>query len=57
MAQCKIICSGKKREEIYDKLEERVEKEKKGASIILMGDWNAVVGEEDGRTVGKYGLG
>ena len=32
--------------------------EKKEACVILMGDWNAVVGEgEDGRTVGRYGLG
>ena len=36
-------------EETYDKIEEIVEKEKKGACVILMGDWNAVVGEgEDG---------
>ena len=45
-------------EETYDKIEEIVEKEKKVACVILMGDWNAVVGErEDGRTVGRYGLG
>ena len=45
-------------EETYDKIEETVEKEKKGACVILMDDWNAVVGEgEDGRTVGRYGLG
>ena len=45
-------------EETYDKVEEIVEKEKKGACLILMGDWNAVVGEgEDRRTVGRYGLG
>ena len=37
--------------------EEIVEKEKKGACVILMGDWNPVVGEgEDGRTVGRYAL-
>ena len=42
-------------EETYDKIEEIVEKEKKGVCVILMGDWNAVVGE-DGRTVGRYGL-
>ena len=35
-----------------------VEKEKKGASIILMGYWNVVIGEGgDGRIVGKYTLG
>ena len=45
-------------EETYDKIEEIVEKEKKGACVILLGDWNAVVGEgEDGRTVEIYGLG
>ena len=45
-------------EETYDKIEEIVEKEKKGACVILMGDWNAVVGDgEHGRTVGRYGLG
>ena len=45
-------------EETYDNIEEIVEKEKKGACVILMGDWNAVVGEEgDGRTVGRHGLG
>ncbi|KAJ4440072.1 hypothetical protein ANN_08204, partial [Periplaneta americana] len=32
-------------EESYDKIEEIVEK-KKGACVILMGDWNAVVGED-----------
>ncbi|KAJ4444711.1 hypothetical protein ANN_06508 [Periplaneta americana] len=36
-------------EESYDKLEEIVEKEKKEACVILMGDWNAAVGEgQDG---------
>ena len=29
----------------YDKIEEMVEKEKNGACVILMGDWNVVVGE------------
>ena len=44
-------------EETYDKIEDIVEKEKKGACVILMGDWNAVVGEEeDLRTVERYGL-
>ena len=44
-------------EEIYDKIEGIVEKQKKGACVIIMGDWNAVVEGEDGRTVGRYGLG
>ena len=44
-------------EKTYDKIEEIVEKEK-GACVILMGDWISVTGEgEDGRTVGRYGLG
>ena len=33
-------------EESYDKIEEIVEKETKGPFVILMGDWNAVVGKE-----------
>ena len=45
-------------EDAYDKIEETVEKEKKEACVILMGDWNGIVGEgEDRRTVGRYGLG
>ncbi|KAJ4450724.1 hypothetical protein ANN_02154 [Periplaneta americana] len=45
-------------EESNDMIEDIVEKEMKGACVILMGDWNAVVGEgQDGRTVEKYGLG
>ncbi|KAJ4435509.1 hypothetical protein ANN_18125 [Periplaneta americana] len=43
-------------EENYDKIEEIVEKQKKAACVIIMGNWNAAVGEQDGRTVGKYGL-
>ncbi|KAJ4426947.1 hypothetical protein ANN_26746 [Periplaneta americana] len=40
-------------EESYDKVVEIVEQEKKGACVILMGDWNAVVREgQEGRTVG-----
>ena len=42
-------------EETYDKKEEIVEKEK-GACVILMGDWNALVGE-DRKPVRRYGLG
>ena len=43
-------------EETDDNIEEIVDKEKKEACIILMGDWNAVVREgEDGRTVRRYG--
>ena len=33
-------------EETYDKIEEIGEKEKKGAFVILMDDWNAVVEKE-----------
>ncbi|KAJ4433230.1 hypothetical protein ANN_15488 [Periplaneta americana] len=44
--------------ESYDKIEEIVEKEKKGACIILMGAWNVVLEEgQDGRTVEKYEFG
>ena len=45
-------------EENYEKIEDLMEKERKGSCIIVMGDWNAVVGErQDGSTVGRYGLG
>lgn len=45
-------------EENYDKMDEIMQKEKKSSCIIIMGDWNAVVGEaKDENTVGRYGLG
>ena len=46
-------------EEMYEKVEELVNKEKgKCNVIVLIGDWSAVVGEgQDGQNVRKYGLG
>ena len=45
-------------EENYDKIEEIIDREKRGACIMVLGDFNAVVGEgQEGNVVGKYGLG
>ena len=45
-------------EQYYEKIEDIIEREKRNACIIVMGDWNAVVGEgEENKEVGKYGLG
>ena len=45
-------------EEMYEKVEELINEEKGKCNVIVMGDWNAVVGEgQDGQNVGKYGLG
>lgn len=44
-------------EEIYEKIEELISHNGKD-NLIVMGDWNAIVGEEaNGKEVGKYGLG
>lgn len=45
-------------ESLYEQIEELVKKEKATDQVIIMGDWNAVVGEgrEDGE-VGEFGLG
>lgn len=45
-------------EDCYERIEQVIERERKGAYIIVMGDWNAVAGEgRDGKTVGDFGLG
>ena len=45
-------------EEIYGEIEDMMEMIGDRENVVLMGDWNAVVGEgEDGREVGKFGLG
>jgi hypothetical protein len=45
-------------DKMYDQLEELIDKQKGTDSVIIMGDWNAVVGEErDGKEVGEFGLG
>ncbi len=43
---------------MYDRLEEILNKQKGTNHVVLMGDWNAVIGEgKDGSWVGNYGLG
>src|SRR3981081_3924724 len=45
-------------EDMYEKLEELMKKEKGHVNVVVMGDWNAVVGEGgDGKELGNYGLG
>ena len=45
-------------DEMYEKLEEILERIKGTEYTVIMGDWNAVVGEgEEGICIGKYGLG
>ena len=45
-------------DEVYEQINEFIEAEKGNDYLILMGDWNAVIGEgEHGRDVSKYGHG
>src|SRR6476661_4578261 len=45
-------------EKLYDQLEEILGKQKGTDNVIVMGDFNAVVGEgKEDRVVGKFGLG
>ena len=45
-------------EEWYEKIEELLRKVKGTEYLVVMGDWNATVGEnKDGEHIGKYGLG
>ena len=45
-------------EEVYEQLEEIMDTAKKNDNLIILGDWNAVVGEgQEGHVVGKCGLG
>ena len=45
-------------EQMYEKIEKLIKSEKSNEHLIVMGDWNAVVGEEEsGNVIGKYGLG
>ncbi|XP_008486054.1 craniofacial development protein 2-like, partial [Diaphorina citri] len=45
-------------EEMYDEIQKLLDETKGGDNIILMGDWNAAVGEgEEAPFVGPYGLG
>ena len=44
-------------ERVYEEIEDVLNGVKGTDNMILMGDWNAVVGEgKDGNIVGKYGL-
>src|SRR6218665_1598364 len=45
-------------ENMYERLEEVLDRTKGTDYVVIMGDWNAVVGEgADGKSIGKYGLG
>ena len=45
-------------EQIYDQIEELIKRQKGTENLLIMGDWNAVVGEgKDGDEVGPFGLG
>lgn len=45
-------------EEMYEAIEEVMKDEKGNEFTIIMGDWNAVVGEgQSGKEIGKFGLG
>ena len=45
-------------EEVYEQVEEVIQRTKRGACQIVMGDWNSQVGEgREGKTIGDYGLG
>ena len=45
-------------EEMYDAIEEIINTHGRRGNLIIMGDWNSVIGEgRDGIEVGKYGLG
>ena len=49
---------GEEVEEVYEQLEKLMENVKKNDKLIILGDWNAVVGEgQEGDAVRKYGLG
>ena len=43
---------------MYEKIEEILDRTKGTDYVMIMGDWNAVVGEgAEGKVIGKYGLG
>ena len=51
-------CKEEELEEMYNKLEELVDKRKGKDNVVILGDWNAVVGEgKEGKEVGGFGLG
>ena len=45
-------------EQIYDQIEDIIRGQKGNTNVIVIGDFNARVGEgSDGKVIGKYGLG
>src|SRR5215471_11724490 len=45
-------------EEIYEKLEELLDNQKRTDSVVILGDWNAVIGEgKEEKVVGRFGVG
>ena len=45
-------------EKLYEEVEEKIKYAKGDENLIIMGDWNAVVGKgKEGNIVGEYGLG
>jgi exonuclease III len=45
-------------EQMYEQIEELIDKQKGNSNVIIMGDFNASVGEgSDEKAVGKFGLG
>ena len=45
-------------DDMYERLEEILDRTKGTDYVVIMGDWNAVVGEgAEGKCIGKYGLG
>ena len=45
-------------ENMYEKIEEIIDKHRGADNVVIMGDFNAVVGQgQDGKEVGNYGLG
>jgi len=51
-------CEDAEIEKMYEQIEDIVDKQKGTDYVIVMGDWNAVVGEgREGNEVGQFGLG
>jgi len=45
-------------EEMYEEIKKLMKHDKRDGNLIILGDWNAIVGEgTDGRINGNYGLG
>ena len=45
-------------EDVYEDITKVIKKARGEENLIILGDWNAVIGEgQDGRILGKYGLG